>query len=84
MVASVRAVLLTISARECRMVVYVPIDPDLLERAIRIGGGKTKTETVETALREFIARREQKRILDLFGKLEWDEGYDYKRGRGRQ
>ena len=83
MVASVRAVLLTISARESRMVVYVPIDPDLLEQALRIGDEKTKKTTVEKALREFIARREQKRILDLFGTLEWDEGYDYKRGRRR-
>lgn len=66
------------------MMVFVPIDPDLLEQAQRVGGEKTKKATVEKALREFIKRREQKRILDLFGKLDWDEGYDYKRGRGRQ
>lgn len=59
----------------------VSIDPELLEQAQRVGGEKTKKATVEKALREFIARREQKRILDLFGEVEWDEGYDYKRGR---
>lgn len=62
--------------------VYVPIDPGLLEQAIRIGGEMTEKATIESALREFIARREQKRILDLFGTLKWDEDYDYKRGRG--
>ncbi len=66
------------------MVVYLPVDPELLEQAQRVGGEKTKQATVERALREFIARREQKRILDLFGTLEWDEGYDYKRGRERR
>lgn len=66
------------------MAVHLPIDPDLLEQAQRVGGEKTKKATVEKALREFITRRDQKRILDLFGTLEWDEDYDYKRGRGRR
>ena len=60
------------------------IDSELLEQALRIGGEKTKKATVEKALQEFIARREQKRILELFGTIEWDEGYDYKRGRERR
>ena len=61
-----------------------PIDSELLDKAQRVGGEKTKKATVEKALREFITRRDQKRILDLFGTLEWDEDYDYKRGRGRR
>ncbi|MCY3770948.1 MAG: type II toxin-antitoxin system VapB family antitoxin [Gemmatimonadetes bacterium] len=60
------------------------IDLDLLDKAFQIGGEKTKKETVNQALREFIARREQKRILDLFGQLDWDEAYDYKRERSRR
>ena len=60
------------------------IDPELLEKAQRASGGITKKATVEKALREYIARREQKRILDLFGKLEWDEEYDYKTDRFRR
>lgn len=35
------------------------------------------------ALQEFIARRQQKRLLDLFGKLDWDSSYDYKAGQSR-
>ena len=59
------------------------IDADLLERALEVGGERTKKATVTKALQEFIARRRQKRLLELIGKLEWDESYDYKAERGR-
>jgi hypothetical protein len=39
---------------------------------------------VTRALEEFIARRRQKRILDLVGKLEWQDYYDYKAERSRE
>ncbi|MCY3763279.1 MAG: type II toxin-antitoxin system VapB family antitoxin [Gemmatimonadetes bacterium] len=64
------------------MATNLAIDPMLLEKAFEIGGEKTKKATVNRALREFIARREQER-LKLFGKLDWDESYDYKRERSR-
>lgn len=60
------------------------IDPELLNRALAVGGEKTKKATVNKALREFIARREQRELLDLFGKLDWDAGFDYKAERTRQ
>lgn len=65
------------------MAVDVSIDPELLEKALKVGGEKTKRETVNKALREFIARREQKRLLQLFGKLDWDKSYDHKVERSR-
>ena len=65
------------------MATNLAIDPDLLERALAVGGEKTKKATVNLALREFVARREQARLLDLFGTLEWDDSYDYKRERTR-
>ncbi len=65
------------------MATNLGIDPDLLETALAIGGEKTKKATVNRALQEFIARRRQKGLLDLFGKLDWDDGYDYKRERTR-
>ena len=52
------------------------IDPDLLTRALKVSGERTKRAVVERALREFVARREQKGLLDLFGKLEWDRTDD--------
>ena len=66
------------------MATNLAIDPDLLEKALAIGGEKTKKATVNLALREFIARRGQERLLDLFGKLDWDGDYDYKRDRTRK
>ena len=66
------------------MATNLSIDPELLNKALQVGGEKTKKATVNRALREFIARREQERLLELFGKLDWDEAYDYKRERMRR
>ena len=66
------------------MATNLGIDPDLLDKALAIGGEKTKKATVNRALREFIARRGQERLLDLFGKLDWDNGYDHKLDRSRR
>lgn len=66
------------------MATNLSIDPELLNKALQVGGEKTKKATVNRALREFIARREQERLLDLFGKLDWDEAYDYKSERMRR
>jgi len=52
------------------------IDPQLLERALAVSGEKTKKAAVTKALEEFIARREQRRLLELFGRLDWTLGYD--------
>jgi Arc/MetJ family transcription regulator len=57
------------------------IDPDLLERAQRVGGERTKKATVTRALEEYIARREQRLILQLAGTLDWDPTFDYKEAR---
>ncbi|MCM2257810.1 MAG: type II toxin-antitoxin system VapB family antitoxin [Vicinamibacteria bacterium] len=65
------------------MATNLAIDPELLEKALAVSGEKTKTAAVTLALREFVARREQKRLRELFGKLQWDESYDYKRERSR-
>ena len=45
---------------------------------------RTKKAAVTKALQEFIARREQKHLLELFGKLEWDVDHDYKAERSRK
>ncbi len=63
------------------MATNLAIDPDLLDRALAVGGEKTKKATVTRALEEFIARREQARIAELFGTLDWDPTYDYKESR---
>jgi hypothetical protein len=63
------------------MATNLAIDPDLLDRALAVGGEKTKKATVTRALEEFIARREQARIVESFHTLDWDEEFDYKESR---
>jgi len=66
------------------MATNLAIDPELLDRALAVSGERTKKAAVTKALQEFIARRQQKRVLDLMGKLDWDPSYDYKAGRSRK
>jgi hypothetical protein len=66
------------------MATNLAIDPDLLDRALKVSGERTKKAAVTKALKEFIARREQRRVLNLMGKLEWDQSFDYKAERSRK
>ena len=59
------------------------LDPDLIDRALELSGERTKKAAVTRALEEFIARREQKHVLELMGNLEWDNSFDYKAERSR-
>lgn len=65
------------------MATNLAIDPELLDHALRVSGERTKKAAVTRALQEFIARREQKRLAELFGKLDWDPSFDYKAERSR-
>ena len=65
------------------MPTYLAIDPNLLDRAHAVSGERTKSSTVTKALEEFIALRQQRKLLDLMGKLEWDTSFDYKAERSR-
>ena len=65
------------------MATNLSIDPKLLDEALRVGGEKTKKATVTQALEEYIARRRQKKILELFGTLDWNPDFNYKRERKR-
>jgi hypothetical protein len=60
------------------MATNLALNQDLLERAFALSGEATKNAAVTRALQEFIARREQKRAIELFGKLDWDAAFDYK------
>ena len=66
------------------MATNLAIDPDLLDQALEVSGERTKKAAVTKALQEFIARRQQRRILDLMGKLDWDTSFNYKAERARK
>ena len=65
------------------MATNLTIDPELLDRAVEVSGERTKKAAVTKALQEFISRREQRRVVELMGKLEWDDAFDYKAERSR-
>ncbi len=60
------------------MATNLAINDDLLKNALEIGGYKTKKDTVNAALEEFIQRRRSEDIISLFGKIEYDDKYNYK------
>lgn len=65
------------------MATNLAIDDGLLNEAQNIGGLGTKKATVTQALQEFIQHRKQKKILELFGTIDFDPKYDYKKQRRR-
>lgn len=66
------------------MATNLDIEPELLEKAVEVSGERTKTAAVRRALEEYIARREQRRVVELFGALDWDRDYDYKAERSQR
>lgn len=65
------------------MATNLQIANDLLTEALLVGGLKTKRETVETALQEFVNRRRQIEVLKLAGTVDYQNDYDYKKERFR-
>lgn len=65
------------------MATNLAIDDSLLEEALKVGGLPTKRATVTLALQEYIQRRRQQGIVKLFGTVEYEKGYDYKKQRKR-
>jgi Arc/MetJ family transcription regulator len=68
---------------EAIMATNLAIDDKLIIKAQKIGHHKTKKEAVTTALKEYIAHKKQLEVLDLFGSIEFDKNFDYKKARKR-
>lgn len=68
----------------CAVATNLDLDPALVEEAVAVGGRRTKKEAVTEALKEYIARRRQARVADLFGTIDYDPRYDYKKQRRRR
>jgi Arc/MetJ family transcription regulator len=63
------------------MATNLAIDDNLIDEARRIGGHSTKREAVTVALQEYVQRRKQLAILDLFGTIDIDDSYSARRSR---
>jgi len=70
--------------QESHVAAKLSLDPVLLDHAVELSGERTKKAAVTRALEGFIARRGQKRLVDLMGKLEWDKSFDCKAERSRR
>ena len=66
------------------MATNLAIDNNLLLMAQNVAGIKTKKDTVNQALKEFIQRRKQEEVIELFGTIDYDEDYNYKKLRSRK
>ena len=56
----------------------------LINEAKRLGRHRTKKEAVRAALGEYIRKRKQLEVLEMLGKIDFDENFDYKRERNRK
>jgi len=65
------------------MVTPIQIDENLLQEALALSNHPTATALVEEALREYIQRRQQLKVLELFGTIDYEENYNYKQQRQR-
>jgi hypothetical protein len=63
------------------MATNLAIDDKLIEQARLIGKHTTKKGVVTEALHEYIQRRKQIEVLDLFHSVDYDPDYDYKEQR---
>jgi Arc/MetJ family transcription regulator len=65
------------------MATNLQLDETLIRRAVELGSHRTKKAAVTQALNDYISRLQQEKILDLFGKVDFAPGYDYKRQRAK-
>ncbi len=66
------------------MATNLQIDEALIQEALALGNHRTKRAVVEEALREYVQRCKQLKLLELFGTIDYDEDYDYKQQRRKQ
>jgi Arc/MetJ family transcription regulator len=71
----------TLGERRKLMATNLAIDERLLEEALKVGKHKSKKDTVNEALKEYVMRRKRRDILSLFGRVEMEPSYDYRKER---
>ncbi|MCT7963654.1 type II toxin-antitoxin system VapB family antitoxin [Laspinema sp. D1] len=63
------------------MKIPIEIDQQLIAEALALSNFSTENQLIEDALREYIQRRQQQKILELFGTIDYEPNYDYKQQR---
>lgn len=66
-----------------RMATNLALDDALIRAAQKAGGHRTKKAAVTAALEEYVQRRKQLEVAEMFGTIDYDGEYDHKQGRQR-
>jgi Arc/MetJ family transcription regulator len=67
-----------------KMATNLQLDDEMINKAVNLGKHKSKKEAVNQALKTYVQSLEQEKILSLFGTVEYDPDYDYKKQRNKQ
>ena len=65
------------------MATNLALNDDLIEEAVRLGNHKSKKEAVNKALEKYIEQIKQQKIKNIFGSIDYDPDYDYKKQRAK-
>lgn len=68
----------------CSMPTNLALDDRLIDAAVKAGGHRTKRAAVTEALEEYVQKRRQREIVKLFGQIDYEARYDYKKQRRRR
>ena len=66
-----------------KMATNLQIDDRLIRKAVKLGGHRTKKAAVTQALADYVRHLEQEKILALFGTVDYDPRYNYRKQRNR-
>jgi Arc/MetJ family transcription regulator len=69
----------SIRTHELAMRTNIEIDDELIQKALRVSGLKTKRAVVEAGLRMLLRLKRQEDILRLVGKVHWEANLDESR-----
>ncbi len=75
---------MAVGSNERYMAINLQIDEALIQEALALGNQQTERDVVEQALREYVQRRKQQMVIDLFGTIDYEEDYNYKEQRQKQ
>jgi len=67
-----------------KMATNLQLDDEMINKAVNLGKHKSKKEAVNQALKTYVQSLEQEKVLSLFGTVEYDPDYDYKKQRNKQ
>lgn len=74
---------LCVNTKGNKMATNLALNNDLIEEAVRLGNHKSKKEAVNKALEKYIEQIKQQKIKSLFGSIDYDPVYNYKKQRAK-